>query len=109
MKFNNQERIAIVSLLIEMANADKRIAYEEMIAFNCICKRLSIDHSTFVVGHSLKCEHAVEVLKGMEDSKKLDLAQLMVEIIDSDSNVDDAEIALLNSLCKLIGIDKLLS
>lgn len=109
MKFTNQEKIAIVSLLIEMANSDSQIAYEEMITFNHICHRLQIDHSTFVVGHGLKCEHAVEVLTGMTDDKKLELAQLMVELIDSDNKVDDAEIALLNHVCKIIGIDKLLT
>ena len=30
MKFTNQEKIAIVSLLIEMANSDSQIAYEEI-------------------------------------------------------------------------------
>lgn len=108
MKYTNQEKIALVSLLIEMANADKQIAYEEMIIFNHICDRLQIDHSTFVVGHGLKCEHAVEVLKGMTDEKKLELAQLMVEIIDSDNKVTHSEIALLNHVCHSIGIDQLL-
>lgn len=108
MTFTNQEKIAIVSLLIEMANADSKIAYEEMITFNHICHRLKIDHSTFIVGHGLKCEHAVEVLKAMTAAKKLQLAQLMVEIIDSDNNVDDTEIALLNHVCREIGIEQLL-
>ena len=107
-EFTQQEKIAIVSLLIEMANADSRIAYEEMITFNLICRRLEIDHNSFVVGHGLKCEHALEVLKTMSDDKKLQLAKLMVEIIDSDNQVDDAEIALLNHACKQIGIDQLL-
>ena len=108
MSFTNQEKIAIVSLLIEMANADKQIAYEEMITLNLICRRLEIDHNSFVVGHGLKCEHAIEVLKTMNDEKKLQLAKLMVEIIDSDNQVADAEIALLNHACRRIGIDKLI-
>lgn len=108
MQFTSQEKIAIVSLLIEMANADKQIAYEEMITFNLICQRLEIDHSSFVVGHGLKCEHAIEVLKTMTDEKKLALATMLVDIIDSDNQVDDSEIALLNHACQQLGIDKLL-
>ena len=108
MPFTDQEKVAIVSLLIEMANADNLIVYEEMIVINLICRRLEIDHNSFVVGHGLKCEHAIEVLKTMNEEKKLQLARLMVEVIDSDNQVDDAEIALLNLACKQIGIDKLL-
>jgi uncharacterized tellurite resistance protein B-like protein len=108
MPFTDQEKIAIVSLLIEMANADNRIAYEEMITINLICRRLEIDHNSFVVGHGLKCEHAIEVLKSMRDEKKIELAKLMVELIDSDNQVDETEIALLNHACREIGIDKLL-
>ncbi|MBR5030258.1 MAG: hypothetical protein IKT03_05810 [Muribaculaceae bacterium] len=108
MEFTSQEKIAIMSMLIEMANADNNIAYEEMITFNLICQRLEIDHNSFVVAHGLKCEHAIEVLKTMDDEKKLQLAKLMVDIIDSDNQVTDDEIALLNHACKMIGIDKLL-
>lgn len=109
MNFTNQEKIAIVSILIEMANADKRIAYEEMITLNLICRRLNIDNNSFVVAKGLKGEFAIEVLKTMTDDKKLELAQLMVEVIDSDNHADDAEIALLNHACHAIGIDKLLN
>ena len=107
MNFTDQEKIAIVSLLIEMANADQRIAYEEMITLNLICQKLEIDHNSFVVGHGLKCEHAIEILKTINDEKKKELAKLMVDIIDSDNQVDDTEIKLLNYACKKIGIDLL--
>lgn len=109
MKFTDQEKISIVSLLIEMANADGRVAYEEMITFNLLCQQLKIDHNAFVVGHGLKCDHAVEVLKSMSASKKLDLAQMLVQIIDSDNKVAPAEISLLEHLGKQLGIDQLLN
>ena len=108
MQFTDQEKIAILSLLIEMANADSQIAYEEMITINLICQKLEIDHNSFVVAYDLKCEHAIEVLKNITNDKKLRLAQMMVEIIDSDNDVADAEIALLNHACHEIGIDTLL-
>ena len=108
MQFTDQEKIAIVSLLIEMANADSHISYEEMITFNLICQKLEIDHDSFVVAYDLRCEHAIEVLKNMSNDKKLQLARMMVEIIDSDNNVDDREIALLNHACHKMGIDTLL-
>jgi len=108
MTFTTQEKVAIVSLLIEMANSDNHIAYEEMITFNLICQRLKIDHNSFVVGHGLKCEHAIHVLNSMSNEKKMELAKMMVEIIDSDNHVEETEIALLNHACKALGIDQLL-
>ncbi len=107
--FSDQEKIAIVSLLIEMANADKQIAYEEMITINLICRQLQIDHNSFVVGHGLRCEHAIEVLKTMSDDKKLKLAQMLVDIIDSDQNIDEAEIALLNHVGQKLNLNDILS
>lgn len=95
-------------MLIEMANADKHIAYEEMITINLICRRLEIDHNSFVVGHGLRCEHAIEVLKTMSNEKKLELAKMLVELIDSDNNIDDSEIALLNHVGQKLELDKLL-
>ena len=97
-----------MSLLIEMANADDQIVFEEMIAINLICQKMEIDHDSFIVAYGLKCEHAIEVLKNMSNDKKLRLAQMMVDIIDSDNEVDDREIALLNHACHEIGIDTLL-
>ncbi len=108
MQFTDQEKIAVLSLLIEMANANSKIAYEEMITINLICQKMEIDHNSFVVAYDLRCEHAIEVLKNMDNDKKLQLAQMMVEIIDSDNDVDDNEIALLNHACHEIGIDTLL-
>lgn len=108
MRFTDQEKIAILSMLIEMANANNQIAYEEMITINLICQKLEIDHNSFLVAYDLRCEHAIEVLKNMNNDKKLHLAQMMVEIIDSDNDVDDREIALLNHACHEIGIDNLL-
>lgn len=108
MQFTSQEKIAVMSLLIEMANADDQIVFEEMIAINLICQKMEIDHDSFIVAYGLKCEHAIEVLKNMSNDKKLRLAQMMVDIIDSDNEVDDREIALLNHACHEIGIDTLL-
>ena len=101
------EKVAIVSLLIEMINADMKVAYEELITFNLICRKLGIDHNAFAVGRELKYHYALNVVKNMTQEKKRQFSQMLVDIIDSDTLVDDKEIKLLNHICSSVGIDLL--
>lgn len=106
--FSEKEKIAIVSLLIEMANADEEVLFEELVAFNYICCRLGVDKEIFNLGRCLKAEYAASMLRSLDDEKKIEVGKMLVEIIDADGVDDDKEIRLLNRLCREIGIDVVL-
>ena len=107
IEYNNRQKEAIVSLLIEMANADRKVTLEELHTSNVINAKLGITDDIFRVGRALALPYAIEVVRAMTDEQKLDVAVMLTEIIDSDG-VDDAEISLLNYICVETGIDKLL-
>ncbi len=106
-KFNDGERAALVSLLLEMVNVDHSVAYEELIVTNNIHSRFSISTNDFNAGRNLDPVHALYVVKNMTDVQKRTVAQLLVEVIDADELVTDEEINLLNFICTATGLDLL--
>ena len=103
--FNEGERAALVSLLLEMVNVDRSVAYEELIVTNHIHSRFAICTDDFNAGRNLDPVHALYVVKNMNDDQKRTVAQLLVEVIDADQIVTDEEINLLNFICDATGLD----
>lgn len=107
--FNSHEKAVVVSLLIEMANVDDNVAFEELVTTNNIFARLGIDRDTFETGRALDTKYAIEAVKAMTDEQKLVLSKLLVEVIDADDKVTHSELALLNHICRQSGIDVILN
>lgn len=105
--FNDGERMALVSLMLEMVNVDHSVAYEELIVTNNIHSRYDITTDIFNSGRNLDPVHALYVIKNMNDVQKRTVAQLLVEVIDADEVVTDEEINLLNFICTATGLDLL--
>lgn len=105
--FNDGERMALVSLMLEMVNVDHSVAYEELIVTNNIHSRYDITTDIFNAGRNLDPVHALYVIKNMNDVQKRTVAQLLVEVIDADEVVTDEEINMLNFICTATGLDLL--
>ncbi|MBQ7689955.1 MAG: hypothetical protein IJT30_02030 [Muribaculaceae bacterium] len=108
IEYSNRQKEAIVSLLIEMVNADRKVTLEELHETNVINAELVITDDIFRVGRALGLPYAIEVVREMTDEQKLDVGHILTRIIDVDG-VDDDEINLLNYICVETGIDKLLA
>lgn len=104
--FNSHEKAAIVSLLLEMANIDSVVTFEELVDSNNINARLSISQEVFDLGRNLDVKYATHAVKNMPKEKQLHVASLLVEMIDSDSEVKLSELQLLNFICKETGLDQ---
>lgn len=109
IKFNETQKAALVSLLIEMINADNQVDPRECAEFNTICVEYAISEDAFNVGRSLDSMVAVEIMKRMNDFQKIAVAQLLIRVIDADTNDDDNEIRLFNIICKATGVDVLIN
>lgn len=107
--FNSHEKAVVVSLLIEMANVDDNVAFEELVTTNNIFARLGIDRDIFETGRALDSKYAIEAVRAMTDEQKLMLGKLLVEVIDADDKVTHAELALLNHICRQSGLDVILN
>ena len=109
IEFNETQKAAIVSLLIEMINADKVVDPNECVVFDTICVEHGICEDTFNLGRSLNSMVAIDIMKRMSDMQKIATAQLLIRVIDADASDDDKEIELFNIICKATGVDVLVS
>ena len=107
IEYTSRQKAAIVSLIIEMVNADNTITLEELHATNTINAELGITDDDFALGRALHLPYALEIVSQMTDEQKLDVGVMLTRIIDADE-VHDNEIALLNHICVCTGIDKIL-
>lgn len=107
--FNETQKAAIVSLLIEMINVDATVDPKECVEFDSICVEYGICEDTFRIGRSLNSMVAIDIMKRMTDYQKIKTAQLLIRVIDADSNDDDREIRLFNVICRATGVDILVN
>ena len=107
--FNETQKAALVSLLIEMINADRVVDPNECVVFNTICVEYGICDETFKLGRALSSMVAVDIMKGMSDVQKIATAQLLTRVIDADAKDDDREIQLFNVICRATGVDVLVN
>lgn len=107
--FNETQKAAIVSLLIEMINIDGSVDTSECAVFNTICVELGISDDIFRIGQSLDSMVAVNIMKNMSDIQKIATAKFLIRVIDADANDDDKEIQLFNIICNVTGVDVLIS
>jgi uncharacterized tellurite resistance protein B-like protein len=109
IEFNETQKAALVSLLIEMINADHVVDPNECVVFNTICVECGICDETFKLGRALNSMVAIDIMKGMSDIQKIVTAQLLTRVIDADTNDDDKEIQLFNVICRATGVDVLIN
>ena len=106
--FTARQKEAIVSLIIEMINVDRKITLEELHTSNVINAELEITDDIFRVGRALDVKYAIQIVKEMTDEQKLSTGLLLTRIIDADGDVDNDELALLTHVCNETGITQLL-
>ncbi|MDO4511411.1 MAG: hypothetical protein Q4B68_06320 [Bacteroidales bacterium] len=103
----HNQKIAFASIIIEMANVDGSIDIRECAVVNRIFATLAIDAETFIIAKEITLPTAIKVMDGATAEAKLLLAKMLVEVIDADNRVDDAEIRLLNTVAAHLGLDNL--
>ena len=109
LEFSETQKAAIVSLLIEMINADHEVHPNECSVFDTICVEYNICEDTFNLGRSLNSMVALDIMKRMSDLQKIATAQLLTRVIDADARDDDQEIRLFNIICSVTGVDTLIN
>lgn len=109
VQFNETQKAALVSLLIEMINADKVVDPTECEVFDTICAECGIEDDTFRLGRSLNSMVAIDIMKRMNDVQKIATARMLIRVIDADAHDDDKEIRLFNVICSATGVDVLIN
>lgn len=101
----SNQKIAFASILIEMANADGNIDIHECFVIQRIREKLSIDDETFMLAKDVTLPVALAVMQNATEESKVLLAKMLVEVIDADNKVDNAELQLLKVVAKSLGLE----
>ena len=105
LQYTDIQKAAIVCALVEMVNVDHKVTEDELRETNLINQELNITDEIYELGVVMPVDHALHVIRKMSDDQKIHVAKLLVRIIDSDDEVANSEIVLLNEICNLTGID----
>ena len=99
MEYTQIQKAAIACLLIEMANIDNDVAFEELIAINHLNKELKISKETQSLGFILEYEEAIDFLKPLSMEARIQVAKYLVVVADADEKLEPAELDFLNCVC----------
>ncbi len=109
MNYNFKEKQAIISVVIAMAQADGVIDPNELAYFEQLQELLGITNTelrsvTATVDNDFSLLGLI-VLSKMDNQKKADVKKMLLQMMTSDSDLDEKELTLFNFICRVTGID----
>lgn len=109
MKYNFKEKQAIISVVMAMAQADGVIDPNELAYFEQLQELLRITEAelrnvTATVDNDFSLLGLI-VLSQMDDHKKADVKKMLLQMMTSDSDLDEKELTLFNFICRVTGMD----
>lgn len=108
MEFTSIERMSIANVLVAMMNIDKNVDVREVLYFNQVQNVIAITDDEFKQGKEQNLLLSLLTLGSMNDTKKLILAKVLLEMINADGKIAEEEIKLLNVIVQATGLDKLM-
>lgn len=109
MNYNFKEKQAIISVVMAMAKADGMVDPNELAYFEQLQELLRISNTelrsiTATVDNEFSLLGLI-VLSKMDDQKKADVKQMLLQMMTSDSDINEKELTLFNFICQVTGIN----
>lgn len=98
MTLSEKEKASLVSLTLEIINADYKITDNEMRFYSLMQKDFSLTECDFNNGRSMDPYLALDVLKNMSDDKKTAIGLVLRKLISIDGQPHDYAIDALNEI-----------
>ena len=109
MNYNFKEKQAIISIVMAMAQADGVIDPNELAYFEQLQELLKIsDNEMKSVTATVDNDFSLlglMVISKMDDQKKAAVKKMLLQMMTSDSDLDEKEQLLFNFICKVTGLD----
>lgn len=105
MTYSDIEKAAIVSILVELANADGNPSKEENDELNRVNHELDISQESYNLGLTMQLESAQDIIRKMDSDKKLHVGILMNRMIEADGLITKNEIKVHESIGHNTGIN----
>lgn len=103
--WNTIEKQSVITILLDIVQADGKTETNEILAVSKICKSLNISNEEVALGGLQKTPQAMLNLAKMNENKKIQLGQIMLDVIESDGNIHKNEIIVFNSVFRFMGFD----
>lgn len=95
MEFDVTEKYAIIRTLERVAKADNRLEMEEMDMLIRVTGFLNMSSSDVYNAKELSFDSVREIISNMEEPKKDYLKQMLLELSNSDHNIDTSELKII--------------
>lgn len=92
MKFDHEEKLAIVRIMEKVAKADSRIEEEEMQILLKVANFLDFHESQIEESKDMSMQRAGEILRGMDRDKQRFINTTLLNLMASDGNIDRLEV-----------------
>ncbi len=108
MEFNSNERTSIACVLIAMMNIDKNVDVREVLYFRQIQNVIAITDDEFKRGKEQNLLLSLLTLKSMNDTQKLILGKMLLEMVNADGKIVDEEAKLLYVIAHATGLNEVI-
>lgn len=98
MTLSEKEKACLVSLTLEIINADYRVSDNEMRYYSLMQKDFSLTERDFNNGQAMDPYLALDILKNMSDDKKTAIALVLRKLISVDGQPHSYAIDALNEI-----------
>jgi hypothetical protein len=105
MEFNNQEKLGVIKAIDQVIRTDDRVYEGESFFLAQLSKVVKFDRALFDKARQMSLDDAVEILKGMPDSKKEVLAMMLNQAANSDGRVQEDELRTIHKIFTRAGMD----
>ena len=102
MKFNREEKLAVVKAISETIHLDDQYRVGELVYLDQLMKSLDFDAKFVQEAKSMDSGDAVDALKAMSEKKKDALLIMINEMTEADGEVDDKELDFFVNLLQLL-------
>lgn len=99
-------KIAVVKLLGEILNADKKVHEKEVEYLNEVIKSLNLDENYKEEVEALLTLEALSTIRILSVDQKREIAKMMGKMIVVDKDINYNEVKLYNAFCDSCDIDK---
>lgn len=99
--FTDQEKRAIAKVLLDIVNADGKVAIGEGLYFKQLQNNLNISDDQIRAAKSMGVLTAIAVIRTMTQAKRLAVGVMMQQMIEADGDMDSHELDVFNVVCDL--------
>ena len=105
MEFNQQEKLGAIQAIDHVIRTDDKIYEGESFFLAQLSKVVKFDRALFDQARNMTLDAAIEIIKGMPDSKKEVLAMMLNQAANADGRVQEEELRTIHNIFTLGGVD----